>query len=140
MVDTVSKLIRSRTMAAIRSKNTKPEIVVRSIVHRLGYRFRLHAKELPGHPDLVFRPRRKAIFVHGCFWHQHSSPKCPDGRMPKSNRRYWNSKLLKNVERDKHHLTALKKLRWKVLVVWECETQNHDRLLRVLTRFLENPH
>ena len=140
MVDTVSKLIRSRMMAAIKSKNTSPEIVVRSIAHRLGYRFRLHARDLPGHPDLVFRSRKKVVFVHGCFWHQHSSAKCPDGRMPKSNRPYWRAKLRKNTARDKRSLTALKKLRWKALVVWECETQNQDRLMRVLARFLDAPH
>ncbi len=126
-------------MAAIRSKDTSPELLVRSLVHRIGYRFRLHAKELPGHPDLVFRPRKKAVFVHGCFWHQHGAAKCPDGRMPKSNKPYWAAKLRKNVERDKRNLAALRKLRWKVLVIWECETQNHERLARVLTKFLGNP-
>lgn len=127
---------RSRNMAAIRSKNTKPELIVRSIAHRLGYRFRLHAKDLPGNPDLVFRSRKKVIFVHGCFWHQHSSAKCRDGRMPKSNRSYWKPKLLKNVERDKRSLAALRALKCKVLVIWECETKNPDRLVRVLTKFL----
>lgn len=127
---------RSRNMAAIRSKNTKPELIVRSLAHRLGYRFRLHAKDLPGNPDLVFLSRKKVIFVHGCFWHQHSSAKCRDGRMPKSNRSYWKPKLLKNVERDKRSLAALRALKWKMLVVWECETKNPDRVARVLTKFL----
>jgi DNA mismatch endonuclease, patch repair protein len=127
---------RSRNMAAIRSKNTKPELVVRSLVHRLGFRFRLYAKDLPGRPDLVFRSRKKVIFVNGCFWHQHSSAKCLDGRIPKSNRSYWKPKLLKNAERDKRNLTALKSLKWKVLIVWECETNNQDRLVRTLTKFL----
>lgn len=135
-MDIVSKLVRSRIMAAIKSKDTTPEILVRSIAHRLGYRFRLHAKDLPGHPDLVFRSRKKVIFVHGCFWHQHSSAKCADGRMPKSNRPYWRAKLLRNVARDKRSLAALKAARWKTLIIWECETQNRDRLVRVLTKFL----
>ena len=123
-------------MAAIRSKNTKPELVVRSLTHRLGYRFRLHAKDLPGNPDLVFRSRKKVIFVHGCFWHQHSSAKCLDGRVPKSNQSYWKPKLLKNTERDKRSLKELRALKWKVLTIWECETKNPDRLARVLTKFL----
>ena len=123
-------------MAAIRSKDTKPEIAVRSMVHKLGYRFRLHAKDLPGHPDLVFRSRKKVIFVHGCFWHLHSSAKCRDGRLPKSNQSYWKPKLLKNVERDKRSLKELRALKWKALVIWECETKNPERLERVLTKFL----
>jgi DNA mismatch endonuclease (patch repair protein) len=123
-------------MAAIKSKDTSPELLVRSLAHRLGYRFRLHAKDLPGNPDLVFRSRKKAIFVHGCFWHQHNSAKCRDGRMPKSNRSYWKPKLLKNMERDKRSLKALRALKWKVLTIWECETKNPDRLVRVLTKFL----
>jgi DNA mismatch endonuclease, patch repair protein len=136
MVDTVTKKVRSRMMAAIKSKNTSPELFVRSLAHKLGYRFRLHAKDLPGKPDLVFRSRKKAIFVHGCFWHQHSSSKCRDGRMPKSNRAYWKPKLLKNAERDKRSLAALKALKWRVLTIWECETRNPDRLARVLSKFL----
>lgn len=136
MMDRITAKARSRTMAAIRSKNTKPEVLVRSLVHGLGYRFRLHAKDLPGNPDLVFRSKKKVIFVHGCFWHQHSSAKCQDGRMPKSNRLYWKPKLLKNTERDKRSLTALRALKWKVLVIWECETKNPDRVARVLTKFL----
>ena len=136
MTDRISSYSRSRNMAAIKSKNTSPELLVRSIAHRLGYRFRLHAKDLPGKPDLVFRSRKKVIFVHGCFWHQHSSAKCRDGRMPKSNRSYWNPKLLKNAERDKRSLTALRALKWKMLVIWECETKNPDRLARILTKFL----
>lgn len=136
MVDNVTKKVRSRMMGAIKSKNTSPELFIRSMVHRLGYRFRLHAKDLPGHPDLVFRSRKKVILVHGCFWHQHSSEKCRDGRMPKSNRSYWNPKLLKNTERDKRSLKELRALKWKVLTIWECETKNPERLARVLTKFL----
>lgn len=136
MTDRISSYSRSRNMAAIKSKNTSPELFIRSMVHRLGYRFRLHAKDLPGKPDLVFRSRKKVIFVHGCFWHQHGSVKCRDGRMPKSNRSYWKPKLLKNTERDKRSLKELRALKWKVLTIWECETKNPDRLVRVLTKFL----
>jgi DNA mismatch endonuclease (patch repair protein) len=108
-------------MSAIRSIGMKPEMMVRTLVHRMGYRFRLHAKDLPGKPDLVFRPRKKVIFVHGCFWHQHPKLACKDGRQPKSNKGYWAPKLARNVERDAIHLKALKALGWTVLVLWECD-------------------
>jgi DNA mismatch endonuclease, patch repair protein len=121
VADRISKPARSRNMAAIKSVNMKPEMIVRSIAHRLGYRYRLHARDLPGKPDLVFRLRKKAIFVHGCFWHQHKSPKCLDGRAPKSNLGYWIPKLTRNVERDERSLKTLKSLGWKTLVLWECE-------------------
>ena len=96
-------------------------MMVRSMVRRMGYRFRLHATELPGKPDLVFRPRKKVIFVHGCFWHQHSKPSCKDGRPPKSNTSYWSQKLARNVERDAVQIKTLRRLGWRVLVLWECE-------------------
>ena len=99
----------------------KPEMAVRSLVHRMGYRFRLHAKDIPGKPDLVFRSRKKVIFVHGCFWHQHSKKSCKDGRPPKSNLGYWASKLARNVSRDAGNVAALKDLGWRVLILWECE-------------------
>ncbi len=108
-------------MAAIKSSGMKPEMIVRSLVHRLGYRFRLHAKDLPGKPDLVFRSRRKVIFVHGCFWHQHQKASCSDGRAPKSNLGYWAPKLARNVNRDARNVAALKAFGWRILVVWECE-------------------
>lgn len=123
-------------MGRIRSKGMKPEQVVRSIVSGLGYRYRLHAKELLGKPDLVRRLNRQAIFVHGCFWHQHADPKCLDGRMPKSNRQYWVPKLGRNVARDQLAVTTLKKAGWRVLMVWECETKNLAKLERKLLRFL----
>ncbi len=128
---------RSRNMAAIKSAGMKPEMLVRSLVHRMGYRYRLHAKDLPGKPDLVFRKKRKAIFVHGCFWHQHSAAKCPDGRAPKSNLHYWSGKLARNVARDAHNIEALKALKWKTLVVWECEiVKSPERVAARLLRFL----
>ena len=124
-------------MAAIRSTGMKPEMLVRSLVHRLGYRFRLHSKDLPGKPDLVFRPRRKVIFVHGCFWHQHSKLSCKDGRAPKSNLGYWAGKLARNVTRDARHLDQLKAMGWRTLVIWECETgKTSTTLERRIRRFL----
>lgn len=136
MTDKLAPSRRSENMRAIRSTGMKPEMAVRSLIHRYGYRFRLHAKELPGKPDIVRRPHRQAIFVHGCFWHQHSDPKCLDGRPPKSNTGYWSGKLARNVQRDKDVLAALKKLGWKVLVIWECETKAPAKLERKLLRFL----
>ena len=120
---------RSRNMSAIRSTGMKPEMLVRSLVHRMGYRYRLHAKDLPGKPDLVFRPRKKVIFVHGCFWHQHPKLSCKDGRPPKSNTGYWGPKLARNVERDADHLKALKASGWRVLVLWECDVLKGSRVL-----------
>ena len=122
-MDTISKSVRSRVMAAIRSSDTKPELLVRSLAHRMGYRFRLRARDLPGTPDLVFRARRRVILVHGCFWHQHQKKSCPGGRAPKSNLRYWAAKLARNVERDAETLAALKALGWRTLVIWECEAE-----------------
>src|SRR3984957_8839012 len=107
-------------MRQIRSKNSGPEIALRSLVHRLGYRFRLHRKDLPGNPDLVFPGRRKVIFVHGCFWHGHTD--CRDGHTPKSNTGYWSPKLEKNIRRDQTNRKALETDGWHVLTIWECET------------------
>ena len=121
-------------MRAIRSTGMKPEMLVRQLTYSLGYRYRLHRKELPGKPDLVFGPRSKVIFVHGCFWHQHV--RCIDGKMPKSNLGYWQTKLTRNVARDAEHLTSLKALGWKSLVIWECETKDLSRLTKKIRRFL----
>lgn len=123
-------------MAAIKSGNTRPEMVVRSAAHALGYRFRLRRRDLPGKPDLVFPGRRKIVFVHGCFWHQHSSPACRDGRAPKSRLEYWGPKLKRNAERDLASIATLEADGWRVLVVWECETKDRERLKRKLARFL----
>jgi DNA mismatch endonuclease, patch repair protein len=124
-------------MARILSKNTKPEMVVRRLVHGLGYRYVLHDKRLPGSPDLVFPARRQVVFVHGCFWHRHD---CGRGFQPKSNATFWEAKLEGNKARDKRHLAALKSLGWRVLVVWECSTDERslDALARRLVRFLES--
>jgi DNA mismatch endonuclease (patch repair protein) len=126
-------------MAKIRSGHTKPELIVRRLLHRLGYRYRLHGKQLPGKPDLVFATRRKVIFVHGCFWHQHEATACLDGRKPKSNIDYWHPKLARNVERDARQLAALEADGWQVLTVWECEVREELALAHKLTAFLGLP-
>ena len=125
-------------MAAIRGKNTKPELIVRRLLHRLGYRFRLHQKGIIGRPDLVFRSRRKVIFVHGCFWHMHD---CRYGRVrPRTNVAFWKEKRVANVERDLRTLTALRADDWESLVVWECETRDLSALERGLLAFLDGQH
>jgi DNA mismatch endonuclease (patch repair protein) len=124
---------RSANMRAIRSTGMKPELTVRSLVHKLGYRFRLHRKDLPGKPDLVFPARRKVIFVHGCFWHSHT---CQMAHVPKSNLQYWLNKLEKNRARDALHIRELETLGWSVLILWECETKNEDAMSARLTQFL----
>jgi DNA mismatch endonuclease (patch repair protein) len=125
---------RSANMRAIRSKGMKPEMVVRRIVHSLGYGFRLHRKDLPGKPDLAFIGRKKAIFVHGCFWHQHSA--CREGRPPKSNQEYWGPKLQRNMERDRKAVDDLAEQGWQCLVIWECELGDDVALRGRLTEFL----
>jgi DNA mismatch endonuclease (patch repair protein) len=124
-------------MAAIRSTGMRPEMIVRSLVHRLGYRFRLHSKDLPGKPDLVFPSRRAVIFVHGCFWHQHASGRCKIARVPKSNLGYWRPKLRRNVERDEKNRKKLRSLGWNMLVLWECSIPNRERLAARIRKFLE---
>lgn len=113
-----------------------PEMRVRRLAHALGYRFRLHRKDLPGKPDLVFPARRCIIFVHGCFWHQHPDPACRDARPPKSNQAYWLPKLSRNVARDQEHIARLEALGWRVLVIWECETADQAALGKRLRAFL----
>jgi DNA mismatch endonuclease (patch repair protein) len=124
---------RSENMRAIRGKDTKPEMAVRSLVHRLGYRFRLHKADLPGRPDLAFPARFKVIFVHGCFWHSHG---CKSGLIPNSNRDFWLPKLRRNEARDRSSLEALVQLGWKALVIWECELGDTRTLRLKLRRFL----
>jgi DNA mismatch endonuclease, patch repair protein len=126
---------RSENMRRIRSKNTKPEKTLRSLLHGAGYRFRLHSAALPGSPDIVFPSRRKAIFVHGCFWHQHT--KCGAGIVPNSHREYWAPKLRRNQERDRKSKASLVRLGWKSLVIWECEIEKSPaRALARATIFL----
>jgi DNA mismatch endonuclease, patch repair protein len=121
-------------MRAIHSKDTAPEWVVRRLIHGLGYRFRLHRKDLPGHPDLVLPRLNKVVFVHGCFWHGHS---CARGaRIPMTNRAYWVAKIARNEQRDRAARLALGSLGWSVAVVWECKTRDQVSLERWLVRFL----
>ncbi|WP_431469353.1 very short patch repair endonuclease [Sphingosinithalassobacter sp. LHW66-3] len=126
---------RSRIMRAVKGKDTSPERFVRSILHRAGYRFRLHAAELPGKPDIIFRTRKKAIFVHSCFWHGHD---CKRGaRIPKSNTQYWKAKIGRNIDRDVRSIGALKALDWSVAIVWECELKEPNSVMRRMSMFLD---
>lgn len=120
-MDIWSKEKRSQVMAKIRSENTKPERILRSALHRQGYRFNIHKKDLPGKPDIVLPKYRTLIFVHGCFWHYHED--CREGRIPNTNSKFWREKLSKNVEKDKRNVKACEELGWKALVVWECEVE-----------------
>ncbi|MBS4050628.1 MAG: DNA mismatch endonuclease Vsr [Methylomonas sp.] len=122
-------------MSKIRSKNTSPELAVRKLVFSLGYRYRLHGKNLPGKPDLVFPGRKKVIFVHGCFWHYHD---CKKGKPPKSRLEYWLPKLQNNRERDAANISALTDLGWEVLIIWQCEVKDLEKLKETVTEFL-NP-
>ena len=122
-------------MARISSKGSGPELLVRKLVFAMGYRYRLHAKNLPGCPDLAFRPRHKLIFVHGCFWHRHED--CPLARMPKSRREFWGPKLEGNKKRDEKNMERLKRDGWEVLTIWECQLNDAGRLQAELRRFLD---
>ena len=122
-MDIVTPEQRSRIMRAVRQKDTKPEMAVRRLLHVMGYRYRLHAAELPGKPDGIFRRRRKALFVHGCFWHGHD---CSRGHRPASRQEYWEAKIDRNVARDLDRIERLRADGWQVLVVWECETFKRD--------------
>ncbi len=134
-MDSLSPAERSAIMARVRSKNSRPELFVRKLVFALGYRYRLHAKDLPGHPDLVFRRLRKVIFVHGCFWHRHAS--CSFARLPKSRRDFWVPKLEGNKARDQRNRRALSRNKWKVLTIWECQLKEPERLQITIGRFLD---
>lgn len=125
---------RSKNMAAIGSRDTRPEMIVRSLVHRMGYRFRLHVRNLAGSPDLVLRRHRIIIFVNGCFWHAHQ---CPQGRRcPKTNSQYWEGKRARNVERDCRVRRLLRRQGWSVVTVWECQTKDPHRLEQRLHKML----
>lgn len=136
MADVLTPEQRSFNMSRIRNRNTRPEMIVRSTVHRMGYRYSLHRKDLPGKPDLVFTARRKIIFVHGCFFHLHD---CPYGRViPKTNAEFWRVKRQSNAERDKRNQAALEELGWEVFTVWECMTKPAaiENLPKLITEFL----
>lgn len=124
MADTLSTEERSRLMSRIRGKYTKPELVVRRLLHAMGYSFRLHRRDLPGNPDIVLPRHGVCIFVHGCFWHLHS--KCKDARIPKTRTAWWRKKLEGNATRDKRHAAALRRLGWRVITIWEYQTKNLD--------------
>lgn len=132
MTDVFDAAKRSTIMRAVKSRDTAPELTVRRAAHALGLRFRLGRSDLPGKPDLVFPARRCVVFVHGCFWHGHA---CPRGaRMPQANRAYWEAKIARNMSRDRATLTALRKLGWAPVVIWECETREAARLFRLIAR------
>ncbi len=135
MPDSLTSERRSNNMARIRSRDTTPEMAVRKLLHRLGYRFRLHRRDLPGKPDIVFPSRKKVVFVHGCFWHQH--PECREGRLPGTNVGYWAPKLHRNVERDKQAQEELAASGWDVLVLWECQVPDEGTLTLALRSFLD---
>lgn len=124
-------------MSRVKAKDTQPELFVRKLVHSMGYRYRLHDKSLPGRPDMVFKKRKKAIFVHGCFWHRHSDPGCRLSRLPKSRIEFWKPKLDANVQRDRDNLTKLEQKGWACLVVWECELRHKEQIKNEIRAFLD---
>jgi DNA mismatch endonuclease, patch repair protein len=128
MTDHLKPAARSWNMSKIKSKNTKPEITVRSLLHAKGFRFRLHNKNMPGKPDITLKKHNTVIFVNGCFWHHHKN--CRRANIPKSNKDYWIPKIKRTQARDKKNINELKKLKWKVLVVWECEVKNFEKLYK----------
>jgi DNA mismatch endonuclease (patch repair protein) len=133
-MDTLSPEKRSRLMGLVRGKDTNPEIVVRRVVYALGFRYRLHGKNLPGRPDIVFAGRRSVIFVNGCFWHQHNA--CKRAKRPETRAEYWSAKLDRNIERDRRNLLQLKRMGWRVLTIWECQLRNSQGVSRRIVKFL----
>lgn len=138
MVDTLRPEQRSERMSRVRDRGSKAEMVVRRLVHSLGYRYRLHVSKLPGKPDMVLPKHRKIIFVHGCFWHRHDAESCRLARLPKSRLDFWVPKLEGNRKRDLDIARRLKQTGWRVLVVWECETSDRESLTQKLKDFLES--
>jgi len=130
-----SRELRSRIMRAVKGRDTMPELKVRRLIHRIGYKFRLHRNDLPGSPDIVFPRLRKVVLVHGCFWHGH---RCARGaRIPKRNRPYWQTKITRNRARDLRNLRALRALGWRALIIWECNISKSSSIERRLAQFLE---
>ncbi len=134
MADVFSKEKRSWIMRQVKGRNTKPELVVRRWLHAHGYRFRLHRKDLPGKPDIVLPKHRTVVFVHGCFWHGH--PGCKHAALPTSNREYWETKIGRNIDRDKRNRRELRKAGWRVVTIWECRTRDEAAMARTLRRGL----
>jgi DNA mismatch endonuclease, patch repair protein len=120
-------------MSRVKSRDTMPERIVRSMLHAMGYRYRLQRKDLPGKPDIVFGPRKKAVFIHGCFWHGH---RCPKGRPPKSNEKFWRAKIETNRARDRRSIRKLKALGWEVLTIWQCELKGPLAVRKRIVDFL----
>jgi DNA mismatch endonuclease Vsr len=129
--------VRRRNLAAVAGKDTQPELLVRRMLHRMGYRFRLHVRDLPGTPDIVLAGRRKIVEVRGCFWHRHPDPACRNAVSPKVRAEWWAAKLARNVARDERNLAALRAAGWSVLVLWECEVKDTPALAARLREFLE---
>lgn len=129
-MDTISPEKRSWTMAQVKGRDTKPELIVRSLLHRLGFRFRVQRKDLPGKPDIVLPKHKTVIFVHGCFWHRH--PGCKRASTPADNAQYWQTKFARTVARDAAHQIALEQFGWRVLIVWECELRDMEHLAQRL--------
>jgi DNA mismatch endonuclease (patch repair protein) len=136
MTDVFSQEKRSWIMSRVKGRDTKPEILVRSFIFRMGFRFRIHRRDLPGTPDIVLPRHGKVIFVHGCFWHGHK--RCPRSKRPTTNENFWNNKLDGNIKRDKRYRRELRQMGWKVLIIWECETKSPEKLLQKLERFLND--
>jgi len=136
MTDVFSQEERSWIMSRVKGRDTKPEILVRSFIFRMGFRFRIHRSDLPGTPDIVLPRHSMVIFVHGCFWHGHKH--CPRSKRPTTNKNFWNEKLDGNIKRDERYRRVLRQMGWKVLIIWECETKNPEKLLRKLERFLHD--
>jgi DNA mismatch endonuclease (patch repair protein) len=136
MTDVFSEETRSRIMSRVHSYDTKPELIVRSIIHRMGYRFRVHQDKLPGSPDIVLTRHKKVVFVHGCFWHGHKH--CSRAKRPSSNESFWNLKLDKNIERDKNQQKELRRMGWRYLIIWQCEINKLDSLKQKISNFLIN--
>ena len=134
-MDHVSPAIRSKIMAAVKSADTGPEMLIRRALHRLGYRYGLHRNDLPGKPDLVFRSRRKVVFVHGCFWHGHN---CKKGRLPKTRIEFWTEKISKNRARDRRSVRELRKYGWSSITIWQCQTRSQQKIVDKIVRFLES--
>ena len=136
VTDIYSPRKRSEIMGRVRATGTKPELVVRQLVHGIGYRFRLYNDRLPGRPDLVFPRHRKVIFVHGCFWHRHE--RCSKATIPLTNSDFWERKLTRNSERDRENVDTLQSDGWKVFIIWECETKHRYQLSARICRFFED--
>lgn len=133
--DIVSAEKRSQMMSNIRNKDSVAEKRVRSVLHRAGYRFRLHRKDLPGTPDIVIPKHRLVVFVHGCFWHRHEG--CPKSSVPKSNKQFWENKFVENVERDARARGQLENAGWRVIVIWECETKSNDFIENIVASHIK---